>query len=68
MQCKICGDARLVLREPPTNHGTARVRARMPVTVVVPVHSAACNVCDHENPPEMPPGYGTILDKDGWKN
>jgi len=24
----------------------------------------ACNPCDHDHPPEMPPGYRSLIDKD----
>ena len=27
-----------------------------------------CNPSDRDNPPKMPDGYKTILDKDGWRH
>ena len=69
MQCKVCGDAPWVCE----NHPDKAWADESDSADACHCGGAgapcpACNPCDDENPPEMPPGFRTMLDKDGWKH
>ena len=52
----------------PTNHGMARATGRMPATAAAPECRARCAIDNGQEPPEMPPGYRTMIDTDGAKH
>ena len=69
MTCEICGDARWVCEDHVDKPWVAPVSVKMPATAAVPGCRAACNQTQGIEPPEMPPGYRSIIDKeDGWTN
>jgi hypothetical protein len=69
MACTICGNARWVCEDhadKPWGGASDRVGACHCGAAGMPC--PLCNQTVGKRPPEMPPGYRTMLDENGWKN
>ena len=59
------GSAKITRKSPGAARATGRTRA---IAAGAGLPCLACNPCDDDHPPEMPPGYQSLIDEDGRVN